>query len=67
MTIEKLNQVLVLAQSGRCKLTKSDKECLFFVLGLVNALADGVAKCTGYPIPEVIRQYGKLVDENEEE
>ena len=56
-------QTMISDKGDTWDLSPNDKAALRHILGLVNALADDLARYTGGTCADVIRKYGELVEE----
>lgn len=50
---------MILDDGGTWDLSPNDKEALRHVCGVVNSLADQLAKYEGSTVPSVLRKYGE--------
>ena len=56
---------MVIDDGGTWDLSPNDKEALRHVLGLVNVLADEVAKYEGSTVPGVLKKFAEVVERGE--
>lgn len=59
-------QQMVIDDGGTWDLSPNDKEALRHVLGLVNVLADEVAKFEGRSVPWVLNKFGGIVQHSDQ-
>ncbi len=55
-------QRMVLDEGLTWDLSPNDRKALLFILGLVNVLADEMAKCLGQTVPKVLRDSARNVE-----
>lgn len=55
-------QQMVLDDGGTWDLSANDKEALRHILGLVNVLADEIARNDGTTVPGVLKKFGDVVE-----
>ena len=55
-------QQMIIDDGGLWDLSHDDKEALRHVLGLVNVLADEIAKDDGTTVPGVLKKFGDVVE-----
>lgn len=60
-------QQMVIDDGGTWDLSPNDKEALRHVLGMVNVLADDLAKYEGTTVPSILKAAGKYVIDHPDE